>query len=264
MLGKLLKYDFRSVFKEFAYLWPAGLVMALVVRFTMPMMDSDIFGMAIAGSIVSIVYASVLVAVFVVSFLFIIQRFFRGILGQEGYLMHTLPVQPWQLVASKLISAIFVTVVSTVVAMFSVLLLIPGSLVDLFGTPFKALLELFSSGQGYVVLYMVELLILCLVAVASAITELYLAMAIGHLFGRNRIAGSVIAFIGLNIVVNTAMTILISVASQFNISFDPAQWLTAQQAIHLAFLLLILYFLFFAVIYFIGTVLLLKHRLNLE
>ena len=264
MLGKLLKYDFRSVFKEFAYLWPAGLVMALVVRFTMPMMDSDIFGMAIAGSIVSIVYASVLVAMFVVSFLFIIQRFFRGILGREGYLMHTLPVHPWQLVASKLISAIFVTVVSTVVALLSMVLLIPGSLVDLFGTPFKALMELFTSGRGGEIFYLVEGLVVCLAAVASAITMLYLAMAIGHLFGRNRIAGSVIAFIGLNIVVNTAMTILVSIASQFNISFDPAQWLTAQQAIHVAFLLLILYFLFFAVVYFIGTVLLLKHRLNLE
>ena len=34
MLGKLLKYDFRSVSREFMLLWPAALVIALVMRFT--------------------------------------------------------------------------------------------------------------------------------------------------------------------------------------------------------------------------------------
>lgn len=34
MLGKLLKYDFRSMGKQFAFVWPAVLVLALVNRFT--------------------------------------------------------------------------------------------------------------------------------------------------------------------------------------------------------------------------------------
>ena len=31
MLGKLLKYDLRSMLKEFAFIWPAALVMALAI-----------------------------------------------------------------------------------------------------------------------------------------------------------------------------------------------------------------------------------------
>ena len=28
MLGKLLKYDFRSMFKQFGFIWPAALLLA--------------------------------------------------------------------------------------------------------------------------------------------------------------------------------------------------------------------------------------------
>ena len=30
MFGKLLKYDFRSMLKQFAFIWPAALALALV------------------------------------------------------------------------------------------------------------------------------------------------------------------------------------------------------------------------------------------
>ena len=35
MLGKLLKYDFRSMFKQFAFIWPAALALGLINRFTL-------------------------------------------------------------------------------------------------------------------------------------------------------------------------------------------------------------------------------------
>ena len=45
------------------------------------------------------------VAIAVITALTIIQRFTRNLLGREGYLMHTLPVTPAQLILSKLISS---------------------------------------------------------------------------------------------------------------------------------------------------------------
>lgn len=35
MLGKLLKYDFRSMWKQFSVIWPAALILAFLNRFTM-------------------------------------------------------------------------------------------------------------------------------------------------------------------------------------------------------------------------------------
>ena len=41
-----------------------------------------------------------------------IQRFYKGLLGQEGYLMFTLPVKNWQLVFSKALVSFFIGMVS--------------------------------------------------------------------------------------------------------------------------------------------------------
>ena len=40
MFGKLLKYDFRSMWKQFAFIWPAALALALVNHFTINGLDS--------------------------------------------------------------------------------------------------------------------------------------------------------------------------------------------------------------------------------
>ena len=41
MFGKLLKYDFRSMFKQFAFVWPAALALALVNHFTINGIESS-------------------------------------------------------------------------------------------------------------------------------------------------------------------------------------------------------------------------------
>ena len=98
MLGKLLKYDFRSVSRESMLLWPACLVIALVMRFTifsrLDNVTNDLLA-NITNVLTVFTYVAVLVAMFIITLLFIIQRFYKGILGSEGYLMNTLPVKPW-------------------------------------------------------------------------------------------------------------------------------------------------------------------------
>ena len=125
MLGKLLKYDFRSMWKQFAINWPAALALALVNRFTLTLPErSSALGNIIAG-IAGLVYAAILIAMCVIAVIFVIQRFFKGLLGDEGYLMNTLPVKTWQLIVSKLLCASVATIVSVLVAILSILLLAP-------------------------------------------------------------------------------------------------------------------------------------------
>ena len=131
MFGKLLKYDFRSMFKQFAFIWPAALALALVNHFTVDGLDStSTVGETTAG-VSMLVYVAILMAMFIVALVFAIQRFYRGLLGDEGYLMHTLPVKPWQLIGSKLACALVVTVVNILVAILSILLIVPWAASDL-------------------------------------------------------------------------------------------------------------------------------------
>ena len=123
MFGRLVKYDFRSMFKQFGFIWPAALLLAMVNHFTLFGLNStSTVGETTAG-MAMLVYVAILMAMFIITMIFVIQRFFKGLLGDEGYLMHTLPVRPWQLISSKLLSAVAATLLSIVVAVFSILLI---------------------------------------------------------------------------------------------------------------------------------------------
>lgn len=260
MFWKLLRYDFRSMWKQFAFIWPATLIIALVNRFTLPFgNDQSALHLGDDNGILSLItmstFMGIIFTMFVVSLLFIIKRFYRGLLGDEGYLMHTLPVSSWQLVGAKLICAVFVTVINTVVSILSILLIAPidwRDLLDLalWNDIFRGLLQHPDS-----FLYLVEFILLCLACLVFGVTMLYLSMAIGHLFQRHRALMSVVTYFVLSIggnIVNDFMgeTII------GNAFYGPEQ--------HLGIWILIAYCLVPAAAYFMGTCYILKNRLNLE
>lgn len=196
MLGKLLKYDFRSMGKQFAYVWPAVLVLALVNRFTLGsalyqgssdigvpgqlalvnrftlgntlyQVSSDI-GVPgqLASGLIFFLYWAIIMAMMVLTLVFVIQRFFKGLLGDEGYLMHTLPVKPWQLIFSKLICSIVTFIVSVLVGLLSIFIVIPFSTTDMLN--FWPLLFTALSSQGINgILAPLEILLLLLVSLAQ-------------------------------------------------------------------------------------------------
>ncbi len=259
MLRKLLKYDFRSMGKQFALLWPAALVLALVNRFTLPGNGSGFAGETL-GFVAAMAYFGVVVALFVITLIFVIQRFYYGLLGGEGYLMHTLPVKPWQLVASKLICAVVTSLISLVVAFLSMFLLMPISWDKLLTTGTFTALRILVTERPDVLLLAVEILLVFVAALSAGILMVYLAMALGHLFPRNRVAGSVLSFLGINIAVN----ILMSAAATFIPDVNLDQWLTVQQSAHVSMWLMTLCLAAFAAAFFAGTVAILRRKLNLE
>ena len=95
MLSKLLKYEFKATCRIYGGLYLAILAAAALLGafFRFPALISD-FPIAV----VTTVYLMLCVAIAVITALTIIQRFTRNLLGREGYLMHTLPVTPAQLI----------------------------------------------------------------------------------------------------------------------------------------------------------------------
>lgn len=216
MFGKLLKYDFRSMLKQFAFVWPAALALGLVNRFTLNhFVTSTSDAMETISGITMLVYIAILMAMFIIAVIFVIQRFYKGLLGDEGYLMHTLPVRPRQLIGSKLVCAVVVTFVSILVAVASILLIIPLDASD-YGAFFRALGEMHRDYGADFVFFWVELLVLLLVGMAESFLMLYAAMAIGHLAHKNRVLWSVVAYIAIN----TAVDVLTGSLIDIHLSFD--------------------------------------------
>lgn len=272
MFGKLLKYDFRSMLKQFAFIWPAALALALVNHFTINSFVTSVSQMRqTTAGVAMLVYVAILIAMFVIAVIFVIQRFYKGLLGDEGYLMHTLPVKPWQLIASKLLCACVTTFLSIIVALLSILLIFPWGWED-FRDIFRGLWYVFTHWNMQAVHGVVGLLEVCLMAMISyamAYLQLYLAMSIGHLFSKNRVAWSVAAFI----VINSVVQILVGtfLASSFDTlqnlirgirlagGFQSTMW-----TIHATLWIIMAGELIQAAAYFAGTEYILRKKLNLE
>lgn len=261
MLRKLLKYDFRSMWKQFSVIWPAALVLALVNRFILFAPDNNIIDGAIRMdngilAIISMsVFMGVLFAMFIVSMLYVLKRFYRGLLGDEGYLMHTLPVKTWQLVASKLVCAVLVTVVNVIVAGLAMFLMMPLKWSDVFNMRFWGDIFQGLAHHPGTILYLLEFCLMMGMALAFAVTQVYLAMAIGHLFSRRRALMSVVAYFGLNIL----LTMAINVVSKFEFIHHLTTF-----GSHAPFWIAIGLLAVPTTLFFAGTSYLLKNHLNLE
>ena len=121
MLKKLLKYELKSTSRIMWILYAAaiacGALLGVIVNLQLRSSGNDSLDLAFSGEgrlqVLSIlliafiaVYVLLLTAIMVTTFILIIMRFYRNLLLGEGYLMHTLPVEPASLITSKLLVAI--------------------------------------------------------------------------------------------------------------------------------------------------------------
>jgi len=197
MLRKLLKYDLRAMWKQFSLIWGAALVLGLANRFFI----GGRLSQSSAAHVMPMLLVAVFMAMFVISAIFVIQRFGKGLLGDEGYLMHTLPVWPWQLVASKLICAVVTCAGSCAAASLSLFLMAPLHWYDFLQFPWARLFQGLAEHPDTVVVVLEFFLLLLSFAVLS-IAMIYLSISIGHLFPRRRGLISAAAFVGLYTLVN--------------------------------------------------------------
>lgn len=92
MLGKLTKYEFKATCRFFLPLYGALLLLAAMSRLSQWIMTYNEIGLLhYFSNIFTLVYVLVAVAIFALTLIVMIQRFYKNLLGDEGYLMFTLP-----------------------------------------------------------------------------------------------------------------------------------------------------------------------------
>ena len=256
MLFKLLKYDFRAMWKQFSLIWGAALALALVNRFVL-FRDTDNAILSEDG-LFMLAFVAVIVAMFVIAVIFVVNRFSKGLLGNEGYLMHTLPVRPWQLVTSKLICGVVTWVGCGVVAFISPVLMLPLNLPDLLQFPFWSdIFRGIMKHPGMLVL-MAEFCMVFLSFIVLLVASMYLAMAVGHLFSRHRRLISIASFIGLYVLVGNVYD------QVFSYRIVRALTNAASVNAYGSMLVAIAIMLIPAIVFLAVTCWILEHKLNLE
>lgn len=291
MYRKLCKYEFKSIARTLLPIYLAVIVVSLINAVSMGIGDlfqtrSGADGMmfsihasdtantllGLMNMTIFFAYFGVMVALFVLTLVVIIQRFYKGLLCDEGYLMFTLPVKPWQLIASKGTAAFVMGIASGAAAVLSILILMCGatgpveffsSIFDprIWSSLFRELAETFPKWGLYVLLYCFEGLLLCIVGGMAALFQVYVSMALGHLSNKHRILMAIIAYIALSMALSFlsgAGMMLLDATGLLNLAHSPHA--TMQCSI---FCMLLWEALKLAAFFF-GTERILSKKLNLE
>lgn len=219
MLGKLLKHEFRATGRVMLPVLGVTLVLAVLANFSvrwLEMVDSNILqlllGMVVTG------FGMCVFAAGVMSLVVMIDRFYKNLLRDEGYLMFTLPVSVHGLVWSKLIvSFVWFVVTGLVIVLALGITAVNFSNLD-FAETFRQLPGLGEALQafyratglngGHVAAFIAEFAILVVISALCVCLHFYAAMALGHCFSNRKLLMSILFFIGINILLSIVSPIL--------------------------------------------------------
>lgn len=281
-MKKLLKWEFRATSRQIVplYLVLGGMtvlgVLYLLLYGVLENSDTGKMVLGVLTPLALLTFIFTIAAVSVGTLGILLFRYYRNLIRDEGYLMHTLPVTPAKLVLSKFIAAYVWTMLSVLLILLSVLILAFTAAVT-YGVEidWNSIWQvLVSTGifEG-----LVPFLLALLASGASGILLFYAAVSIGQCVTRHKVAGAIGAYFGLYTVmeiINLIMMIVyfVIVAKtdvlweiNFQVSSGSAAFSAVNSSLMIPFLIVmtLLYAIYSVVFYMISKYMLSK-KLNLE
>ena len=277
MLGKLIKHELRGSGRTMLPFILVSLFLAVMAGLSMRAMEhqQEYSWFSILFGIVIFLFVAGLMAVCIMSVVVVINRFRQNLLGDEGYLMFTLPVSVDQHIWAKLIVSAIWFLATALTCMLAVVLVLLCNVRTfdvnwsevgyVMGELGRVIREF---GILHIVGYCLELLVMFFAGVCVSCLTFYCAMAIGYSFANRKVLLSVLAFFGLDIFFSMVQSALIAALNgmpgveRFLDNLDLSQVGTAG-SVHIVMLCWILYLAVYAAVLYIPTRLLLKKKLNL-
>lgn len=131
MLGKLMKYEWKATWKLLLAANALTFVMTILAWFMIKMWDqrgiSDFRMMDFMAVMVLFTYAGSMFAVSVGTSIFLIHRFYTSTYGDQGYLLHTLPVDTHHIIVAKVLVSAAWELINIVFIYLSVIFLIAST-----------------------------------------------------------------------------------------------------------------------------------------
>lgn len=274
MLRKLLKHEFRAtgrvMLPMIAILLAASVAANLSLRY---LMDSRTWFFNMVGGLLLMALVAAIIGVCVVAFVLMIQRFYKNLLQDEGYVMLTLPVSIHQHIWSKLIvSSVWFIVTALAVILACCVTAFDLSIVKEILWGLGEIFQELRKVQAYYAIngtaIAIELIVLTFLGLAAMCLQFYAALAAGHSLPGHKLAWSVVWFFGLQFAFQTIGVGIIQLLDRAGFFdwgiFHPDIHLDAMAGIHIGMGLLLLCTVAYGAIFYAITTFFLKKRLNLE
>ena len=199
MLLKLIKYDFREQFKEHIGLYALVFVSALTE------IISESFKLDLVSVFFWIFHSLSMIAMLICSFVIIVLYFRRNLLKDEGYLMNTLPVEPWMLYVSKFLTAFVLFVIDLIVAVLSFSIINHGF--AWIGDIIRGMSDEFANA-GFTASPVVMFGSIAVISLLYTISILFFSLTTGYRANGSKDAYSVLTFIVLYVIGQVANIIV--------------------------------------------------------
>lgn len=208
MLGKVMKYELRSgarTLLPFFGLAVVGSALMRLVLLVAPYIWEPIGNLlsGIAGSIGGIL----MVAVIIVTIIIVIMRFYQSTVKSEAYLTFTLPVKAGTHIIARLLVSSLWLLCSIVVTVICGIVFIPGFGSGLLNLPNIVMgqmngqtITLGQLGGGTQFSLIMLVVFFILLAIVTNLIKIYASVAVGSVITRSRLAGSIIAYIVINLI----------------------------------------------------------------
>lgn len=211
-MKKLFKYEFFSVCRILVPVWCGALLLSLllgglgILSVLFPAMGDSLPYLIVCG-FTGILFAFAALAGLIASVVLGMIRFYE-LLGDQGYLMFSLPMPAWKHIGARLLCACLTTTLAVAVfavcgAVLSFSSIQSGSLITVANfqlLAFDDLADLLWSGYA---------LLIWLLCLATIYLFLYLCMAIGAQWPQHRLAASILTYFLLTFVLQVLMMIAV-------------------------------------------------------
>ena len=213
MLGKLIKHEFRATGRIMLPVMGALVALALLANLSIRGLAgglSDIPVLRFVFILIVVFFVVAIIGTAVMALVIMVGRFYRNLLKDEGYLMFTLPASVHELICSKLI----VSLVWFLAAALLTFLVISATGLNLANTNLEMILQeipswaeirefLKESGSfGDLIRLFIQSVLMTLLGIVVVCLHFYAAMALGHMFSRDKVILSIVFYVAISFLFN--------------------------------------------------------------
>lgn len=212
MLGKLLKYDLKWVFKVLVVFYILIFIFSIIGKGLSNIENSVVF--SVTTQIVFGFAISMMVSSLINCLMRLWARFVKNLYKDESYLTHTLPIEKKTIYLSKVISAM-VCIFTTTVIIIACLFICYYSEANM--QALKGILELAASTYDTTVLNLLLLIsIVVFLEIIFIVLIGYVGIILGHKSNKNKMIRTIIIGFGLYLITQVITLTLIYILGLFN------------------------------------------------
>jgi len=264
VLGKLLKHEWIATAKV---LLPLNIFLILVTLIGKVIIT--IFHGSISDSVSPVIvilltlYILILMALSVITGIYLVVRFYKNLFSNEGYLMFTLPVSTWSLLNSKLILSTFWCFITILNTIFSMFVLIGSALTKAGGNITYAKMDkaFYHEAEMHISTLLLLLCVFVIICSIQSMLMIYASIAIGQLFEKHKIIAAVIAYVIFYFIIQI-ISFVVGMGSFYNVEIHNAK--EFQTFMYELIPISVLFAVVLSIIYYVTTGIIMKKKIDLD